>query len=344
MHHRCASWQGIGVCRLSPLAILLFSLFACTSDVPESKKLQGPTMGTRWSAQIVSELPAAALDSLHSSIRAELERINGLMSTWDPTSELSQFNAMQSTEPVELHADTLTVIDASLRVSELTKGAYDVTLGAVIDLWGFGADMSRVAVPEAEALATARDRIGYQKLHRQGSTVSKQHPALRIDLSSLAKGFAVDQIGLLIEAAGIENYIAEIGGEVRTRGSKADGSAWRIGIEQPDGKADAGLAVHDAHMASSGSYRNYREVAGQRYSHIIDGRTGQPITHELVAVTVLHESTMLADAWATALLVLGVDAAMALASSQNLALQLTVKTVSGFKLQQTDSFAASFVQ
>lgn len=301
-------------------------------------------MGTRWSVQIASELPVATRDSLHSSIRIELERINGLMSTWDPASELSRFNTIQSTEPVELHADTLTVIDASLRVSELTEGAYDVTLGALIDLWGFGADMSRVAVPEAEALATARDRVGYQKLHRQGPTISKQHPALRIDLSSLAKGFAVDQIGLLIEAAGIENYTAEIGGEVRTRGDSADGRAWHIGIEQPDGKADTGLAVHDAHMASSGSYRNYREVAGQRYSHIIDGRTGQPITHELVAVTVLHESTMLADAWTTALLVMGADAAMAVASSQKLAVQLTVKTASGFKLQRTDSFAAKLVQ
>ena len=344
MHPWRAGWQGIGVFHLPSLAILLFSLFACTSDAPVSIKLQGPTMGTHWSVQIASELPAAALDSLHSSIRIELERINGLMSTWDPTSELSQFNTMQSTELVELHADTLTVIDASLRVSELTEGAYDVTLGALIDLWGFGADMARVAVPVAAAVATARDRVGYQKLRRQGSRISKQHPALRIDLSSLAKGFAVDQIGLLIEAAGVENYIVEIGGEVRTRGNSADGSAWRIGIEQPDGKADAGLAVHNAHIASSGSYRNYRQVAGQRYTHIIDGRTGQPITHELVAVTVLHESTMLADAWATALLVIGADAAMGLASSQNLAMQLTVKTASGFKLQQTDSFAASVVQ
>jgi len=301
-------------------------------------------MGTTWSVVIADELSSQVVGALDAEIQLELERINGLMSTYDPESELSRFNAKPSTDAVELHPDTLHVIDTAASISQLTEGAYDVTLGAVIDLWGFGADPEQIVVPQADALKAARASTGYQQLTRQGNTVRKHHPEMRIDLSSLAKGFAVDQLGLLAEAAGASNYIAEIGGELRTRGQRLEGSEWRIGIELPDGGVDAGLAVNDAHIASSGSYRNYREEAGQRYSHIIDGRSGKPITHTLAAVTVLHDSTMLADAWATALLVVGPDEAMALAKSEGLSMQTTVKTSSGFAVKQTPSFAARVVE
>ncbi len=301
-------------------------------------------MGTSWSVELAQRLTSAELSALNATLTGELIRINQLMSTYDAESELSRFNRLQSVEPVTLAADTLLVLDTAIGLSVKTAGAYDVTLGSVIDLWGFGADDVADFVPGSERIQQAMALTGYRQLVRVGNTVRKRHPGLRIDLSSLAKGFAVDQLGLLIEAAGIDNYIAEIGGELRARGFNVDGDAWRIGIEQPDGTIETGVAVSNANMASSGSYRNYRMVKGQRYTHIIDGRTGMPINHDLAAVTVLHRSTLLADAWATALMVLGAEAAWQLANNESVAMQLTVAEDEGFKLLRSAGFLTSHIK
>jgi thiamine biosynthesis lipoprotein len=179
-------------------------------------------------------------------------------------------------------------------------------------------------------------------VHR-GSTLRKRHPMLSIDVSSLGKGFAVDQLGVLLESLGITHYLAEIGGELRARGFRAEDLPWQVGIEQPNGDIQSGLYLHNTHVASSGSYRNYREEVGRRVSHIIDGKTGKPIDHQLVAVTVLHESTMLADAWATALLVVGEAAAKELILQLGLDAQLTIRTDDAFELYRSDGFQQRLV-
>ena len=307
-------------------------------SVAEPVTLTGPTMGTSWSVIVIADLTADNVTVLEESIVSELREINSLMSTYDPNSKLSQFNRLDSSESVAMHEDVLTVIDAALKVSELTDGAYDVTLGPLIRLWGFGTTSAQQDVPLPEQITDLLSMSGYKNIERMSNTLRKRYTNMEVDLSSIAKGFAVDKLGELVDATGAENYSVEIGGELLTRGSNINGQQWRIGIEQPDTTTEFGIAVSDAHIASSGSYRNYREVDGKRYSHLIDGRTGSPISHTTASVTVLHENTMLADAWATALMVLDYDSALELAEQQNIAALFTIKKTAGFELKPSRAF------
>ena len=332
---------GSKVLRSICFGILLVSLLLQGCDrKPEPVVLSGATMGTTWSVVLPSPPGPITLDALHKAIEGELLRINQLMSTYQPDSELSQFNASTSTELVRLNAEILFVLDASISVSDASSGSYDVTLGTVIDLWGFGASDQHRAVPTEQQLQDASDATGYTRVVREATKISKPHAQMRIDLSSLAKGYAVDRIGLIVERAGLRDYLAEIGGEIRTRGNRAVGKPWRVGIETPSLEVAQGVAVTDASIASSGSYRNYREIEGKRVSHLIDGQTYRPISHRTVAATVLHRNTMLADAWATALMVVTPEKARALATQQGIDVQLTFKTDEGFDVWRSPGFAA----
>ncbi len=290
-------------------------------------------MGTQWQISLGTQneafetlrKPESTLSvAVQLAVVQELERINALMSTWDPTSELSLFNANRSLKPVTLHPDTLAVLQQALTVSEATDGAYDVTRGNVFKLWGFSRDTPQPTPPSLSDLAQALAQSGWQSIDISANAVSKRFPATTIDLSSIAKGFAVDRIGELLEQKGISHYVVNIGGEIRTRGEQSENRPWRIGVEQPNASSPTGLELTDAHVATSGSYRNVRIIDGRRVSHLIDGRSGQPTDHNLVAVTLLHESTQLADAWATAFMVLGVKDAKAYAIEHALAVQLTL--------------------
>jgi len=321
-------------------------LHAIASALNAQQTVHGETMGTRWQAiWSVAEGTVAKDKSNTTPISAqieqaiidELERINKLMSTWDPTSQLSLFNQSDSIEPVVLHNDTLAVIDAARRFSQLTQGRYDITLAPVIKLWGFDASKP-VQSPSDQELSEALTKSGSRQLVRVANTIRKRHPHVSVDVSSLAKGYAVDKLGELLESLGISSYLVEIGGEIRTRGARADGSAWQVGIENPNAQWLDGLLLNNAHIASSGSYRNFRIENGQRLSHIIDGATGKPVTHSLVAVTVLADSTMLADAWATVLMVVGEQAAQKLISQHMLTARLVVYESGEFRTIQTPSF------
>ena len=315
---------------------------ACSSQEPEQsnvKSIDGSTMGTTWSLSwVVHGKPYDADASIiRSAIETELARINGLMSTWDPRSELSRFNQSHSVEPVALHPDTLEVIDAAQLISVKTGGRYDITLQPVIDLWGFNRSTNTPAPGDSD-LQRARESSGYTNLVRVGKTIRKRHAAVSLDVSSLAKGFAVDKLGGVAESLGLDRYIVDIGGEVRARGTRADGRSWRVGIENPEGEVAQIISLHDSHIATSGSYRNFRIENGKRLSHIIDGSTGRPIEHDLISVSVVHESTLLADAWATALLVVGEPAAQALINELGLIAQLTVYRQGEFRLLTTAQF------
>jgi len=308
------------------LACVVF-LAGCQPSKPVPiKELSGPTMGTQWFISLgAGNTNTLSLDSLQKAVEAELLAINELMSTWDPSSELSLFNAAQSTQAAPLHPHTVTVLKTALQVSEATAGAYDVTRGNVFSLWGFGADEPPAEAPTESAINAALASSGWQHLQIQKEGVAKQFPEITIDLSSLAKGFAVDRVGQLLRDKHVEHYVVNIGGEIESRGERSENRAWRIGIELPDeiGSAESGLEVNDINLATSGSYRNVRFVDGKRVSHLINGRTGQPIVHPLVAATVVHQSTLLADAWSTAFMVAGSEWAKSYATANELAVQLT---------------------
>jgi len=286
--------------------------------------LRGATMGTTYSVQVLE--PPAALDrnALAKRIKTRLSDINGLMSTYQPSSELSRFNASSATDWFLVSPELVAVVKAARAVSDASAGAFDITVGPLVNLWGFGPTLSADVLPNAGEIQAARARVGWRQLdvQLQPPALRKARPDLYVDLSAIAKGYAVDQLATLVEAFGIENYLVEIGGELRGRGLNSRGEPWRIAIERPETSKRAMfrvVALHDMGMATSGDYRNFFEVDGEQYSHTIDPATGEPVDHRLASVTVLAAETMQADAWATALLVLGPERGFALAEQLGLA-------------------------
>ena len=237
------------------------------------------------------------------------------------------------------------VVAAGLEVSRNTQGAFDVTVGPLVNLWGFGPAGRADEMPTDEAIAECQARVGYTRLE-----VRQEPPALRkrradvyVDLSAIAKGFGVDEVAKLLERHAVRSYLVEIGGEVRTRGRKPDGGGWRIGIERPVAavrEIECVVELDDRALATSGDYRNFFEREGRRYSHEIDPRTGRPVDHALISVSVLADDCLTADAWATALLVLGPDAALPTARQHGLEVLCMVRSGDGWVEQATPGFAA----
>jgi thiamine biosynthesis lipoprotein len=214
-------------------------------------------------------------------------------------------------------------------------------VGPLVNLWGFGPEYKPEVVPSAEIIAETRARIGLKNLHLNGNKLSKSIPNLYVDLSTIAKGYGVDLIAEYLESIGLNNYLVEIGGEMRIKGFKHTGELWHVAIEKPITKertVQQVIVPKDNAVATSGDYRNYIEVEGQRYSHIIDPESGKPINHKLVSVTVIHPSSMTADGLSTALMVMGEDEAMAFATKHNIAAYIISKTEDGFKEQITVKF------
>ena len=332
------------------LGVLFFALgFASLrlygTNAPRSEvELRGAAMGTTWTVKIASEQ-----DGIERAAAAEiakrLARVNDLMSTWQATSELSRFNALESTAPFSIAAETATVFDIAREVSAVSGGAFDVTVGPLVDAWGFGA-AEAVEPPSEAELAALRTHVGWTRVtvDAAAGTLAKSDPRLRADLSAVAKGFGVDEVARGLEALGHKNFLVEVGGELRASGAHLDGRPWRVAIEAPQ---TSGRSIHrivvlrDLSMATSGDYRNYVERDGVRLSHTIDPRTGRPISHRLASVTVLHAEAARADAWATALNVLGPVAGYELATAQELAAYFISRSdvaPSGFDIQMTQAF------
>ena len=239
--------------------------------------------------------------------------------------------------------ETAEVVALALEVSELSRGSFDVTVGPLVNLWGFGPDPARDRVPGDDEIAAALAGIGYGKLRlRAGAEPAlwKEAP-LYADLSAVAKGYAVDRVAALLEARGVRNYLVDIGGEMRAAGRKQSGALWRVAVQSPAGGGDLArvLEVTDVAVATSGDYRNYFELAGTRYSHTIDPRSGRPIRHNLASVTVVDSSAARADALATALNVMGVESGAALAEELQLPVLFIVKEDDGFRERPTSAFA-----
>ena len=267
-------------------------------------------------------------DELRIKIDLELRSVNDQMSTYIDASEISRFNQSASTEWFAVSPDTAAVVEYALEVSRRTGGGFDVTVGPLVNAWSFGTGERSKTVPDDAEIERLRGLIGYQKLEVRAEppAIRKSAPGLQVDLSSIAKGHGVDRIVELLAGLGASDVFVEVGGEVRTNGVKPDGSPWRVGIQMPDARSEVIMIAHEmtagspagTSMATSGDYRNFFVVDGKRYSHTIDPRSGRPVEHAMASVTVVAKTCMQADAWATALNVLGPDVAKATAEENGL--------------------------
>ncbi len=309
------------------IVCFLVVLSGCTGEPAQT--LTGETMGTIYTIKVVA---SDDLSDLQREVDLELKRINQLMSTYIADSAVSLLNKSPLDEQVEVPADLITVLRLSEEIHNITKGAFDVTVGPLVTLWGFGPDQKFLNVPSPIQISQAQQRVGMQHLKLGASSVSRSVD-LYVDLSGIAKGFAVDRLCELLDRNGFQNYMVEIGGELKTSGKNDRGTPWIIAIEKPESIKRSifrTLPLRDLGMATSGDYRNYREVDGNRYSHLIDPKSGMPISHNLVSVTVLHSSAAIADALATALNVMYPEQGMVLADEQNLAVLFIIKDDDGF--------------
>ncbi|CUA83647.1 FAD:protein FMN transferase [Pseudidiomarina woesei] len=323
------------------LALLGLAFFVSCTPAPQQLSVSGETMGTTYHIRYVTANPRHAPEKVKERVDAVLQQINSQMSTYDPQSELSQFNQRYTTEPVVVSRALETVVRRALEIGAETDGLLDVTVGPLVNLWGFGPLARPDKVPTETELAEVRDQIGYQHLSVDNHQLRKAIPDLYVDLSTIAKGYGVDRVAVLLEQMEIKNYLVEIGGEMRMKGSKPGSKPWRIAIEQPvslDRSVQRVIEPGNSAVATSGDYRNYFEENGVRYSHIIDPRTGYPIQHNLVSVTVITDSCMDADAYATALTVMGPEQALAFAEQKGLAVLLVTRENEAFKEYTSTAF------
>ncbi len=308
------------------LLVLILGSIAWLRAVAEGEdqvEIHGETMGTTYAVKVVE--PGADVERLARTVQRELDAVDALMSHWAPDSQLSRFNAGAAVgEPFPIDDELRRILTLSQQLHGQSGGAFDITVGPLVALWGFHGVRQLSVLPDEAALGATRARCGAQHLalDRPPGTAIKGVAGLELDLGGIAKGFAVDRLSEALAGRGHDRTLVEVGGEMRARGTALDGGPWRIAIEKPD---PTQRAIHQVvelsglALATSGDYRNFHELDGQRYSHTLDPRTGRPVEHELASVTVLHERCADADAWATALLVLGPEEGLALAEERCLA-------------------------
>jgi thiamine biosynthesis lipoprotein len=293
--------------------------FACTpSSAPVLRTVDGVAQGTTYSLQWVG---GGSEGEIAAAAEQELARIDALLSNYRADSALERFNAARSTEPAELPAELVTLLTLAKRIHAASAGCFDPTVRPLVRAWGF--DGETPAVPAQAAMDAARAAVGIDNLELVDSTrVRKRVAELEVDMASIGQGYTAGRLAALLEQHGSTRYLAEIGGEIVARGTKADGSAWRVGIENP-GETGAAPALRlppsPTAVITSGSYRQYFELDGRRFSHILDPRTGWPVEHSLLSVTVVGDEAATAAAWGTALLCLGPGEAAAVAERENVA-------------------------
>jgi thiamine biosynthesis lipoprotein len=302
----------------------------------------GATMGSTWTVKLAAGSDRG--DALRGAIQAAFDAVDRRMSIYRPDSEVMQFNRAGA-GAIPVSPELATVLAAAAGVSAWSDGAFDVTVAPLVEEWGFGARNVR-RVPRSDVLAAERRRVGWRGLSVDAgrALATKREAGLQIDLGGIAKGYGVDRVAALLDAAGVEHYMVEAGGEVRTRGVNPQGRPWRIGIEEPDAmpqRARWAVGVDGRAMATSGDYRNYFMQDGRRYSHEIDPSQGAPIRHALASVTVVADDCTRADALATALIVLGPERGRALAEATGIAAQFIERDADGsLRDTMTPTFAA----
>ncbi|MEA9392633.1 FAD:protein FMN transferase ApbE [Acerihabitans sp. TG2] len=307
---------------------------------------EGKTMGTFYRVT-VADAPPEALVGLKQQISQLLEEDNHELSTYQSDSNLSHFNQYAGTDPQRITTGMAEIISTALRIGVKTEGAMDITVGPLVNLWGFGPDKQPIKMPDQQQIDAARRLVGLRHLtlseNVQGQWLQKDLPNLYVDLSTLGEGYATDHVARLLEKRGVNRYLVSVGGAVITRGVSPTGRPWRVAIQRPTDKEDVAQAIVDLQghgISTSGSYRNYYELDGKRLSHIIDPATGRPIEHKLVSATVIATTALEADGWDTGLMVLGTQKAKDLALREGLAVYLITKTADGFTTWMSPQFKA----
>tara|TARA_R100000935_G_C2816792_1_gene157711 strand:- start:118 stop:1158 length:1041 start_codon:yes stop_codon:yes gene_type:complete len=333
------------------MMLALVALAGCSFQPDEEIwEISGPVFGTSYHISVVLPEDHEKLEALAKGIEDALESVDASMSTWREDSELSKLNRREDQSDWIPVSDALfEVLARADEISRLTDGAFDVTIGPVVNLWGFGPEARPEKIPSEESLDRALATTGYEQL-----ALRPEPPALKaavrqyIDLSAIAKGYGVDVVARYLDSEGIEAYLVEIGGEIRTSGKKPDGNVWRLAVEQPvegtEHRINLVVSLPSRSMATSGDYRNYYESDGRRFSHTIDPETGQPIAHHLASVTVIADDSMTADALATGFTVMGYERASALATRENIPAYFIIRTESGFEGHQTPAFSSYVTQ
>ncbi|HIE9623921.1 TPA: FAD:protein FMN transferase ApbE [Klebsiella quasipneumoniae subsp. quasipneumoniae] len=324
---------------------------ATTPATPASTAtvLDGKTMGTFWRVSVIG-VDEAKAQALRAKVQAQLDADDRLLSTWKNDSALMRFNHAADTRPWPVSEAMADIVTLSLRIGAKTDGAMDITVGPLVNLWGFGPDKQPVATPDAQAIAAAKARTGLQHLqviNQSGRQfLQKDIPDLFVDLSTVGEGYAADHLARLMEQEGISRYLVSVGGALVSRGMNGEGKPWRVAIQKPTDRENAVQAIVDINghgISTSGSYRNYYELDGKRISHVIDPQTGQPITHKLVSVTVIAPTALEADGWDTGLMVLGPEKAQQVVREQGLAVYMIVKEGEGFKTWMSPQFRTFLV-
>ena len=330
--------------RLLLLPVVL--LAACGDGRLPQIDLVGEALGTTFTVSVVE--PPESLDAaaLESDIIETLAQVDSLASTWRADSELSALNASESVDWIGVSKALCAALEQSWAISRTSGGAFDATIGPLVNLWGFGPDGRVVAPPSEAAIDSAMAHVGYDKLDLDcnNGLVRKTDPLLYVDLSGWAKGYAVDEVAEVLAERQLANFLVEVGGEMRVAGHNSEARKWAVAIEAPSTSRRAPqsvIRITNTGVATSGDYRNYFEYDGTSFSHTIDPRTGTPVTHDLAAVTVLQASSAFADAIATALLVLGPDDGPALAEELGIAAYFLIRAESDIKEISTKAFEAA---
>lgn len=313
-------------------AIALAGPGCARDERPEPLLLEGATMGSRYRVRVDDEGAAARRRELAELAQSVLDDVDARMSTWKPDSEVSRLNRAPANVPVAVSEGTFEVLEAAVRIAGDTGGAFDVTVGPLVDAWGFGPGGEVIAVPDDAEIDRLLSLVGVEglRLDPDARTVTKVRREIRVDLSAIAKGWAVDRLLAALAEAGVAHAMVEVGGEVSTRGPTREGGPWRIGIERPspDGtvRLQRTIPLVNRSVASSGNYRNFYVLDGRTVAHTIDPRTGRPVQHRLRGVSVVTEHCMEADALATALMVMGPEEGLAWATERDVAALFLVQS------------------
>ncbi|GIU22512.1 FAD:protein FMN transferase [Shewanella schlegeliana] len=300
----------------------------------------GNSYSVKWKEETISP---NRMHLLSNKINARLEEINKAMSNWDKDSELSLLNNANGNQ-VAISQELEFVINEAIRINHITQGALDITVDPLISLWGFGESGQTYNVPTSTEITKTLKFVGVDKIDLEDGVLSRSSNKVTINLSSIAKGFAVDAIATILEESNITNYLVDIGGELRINGTNLKNKSWSIGIDKPfaysSGQAEV-ITPKNSAVATSGNYRKYFESGGEHYSHIIDPKTGKPVKYKIVSATVITESCMTADGLATAFMVLPAKKSIAIANKHNIPVMLIEDKFGKLITHYSDSFKKS---
>jgi FAD:protein FMN transferase len=328
---------------VSLMSILCAALAGCGERSAEVLDFSGPTMGTYYSVKVARPPDGPSPRGLQKGVEQVLAEVVGLISTYQKSSELSRLNRNPSTDWIPVSHALLSVLGEGQRVSALSGGAFDISVGPLVNLWGFGPEVKADQVPSRQAIEKTLTRVGYEKLQlrRSPPAVRKQRGDMYIDLSALGEGYGADRVAAYLDSRGLRDYMVAVAGAIRVKGRNAEGRPWAIAIEEPSPGRRAVykiIQVTGEGLSTSGDYRNFFEQGGQHYSHEIDPKRGIPVIHRLASVTVVSDNAMQADALATALMVMGEDKGPALATARGIAAFFILREKGGFSAQSTEAF------